>query len=71
MISAYKATVADGSLTSGIAANAFLKNIPFHQRVKKQTKNTKARITVSLRLLSTRFCFAPSGLLSEANHEMY
>lgn len=72
MISACKATVADGSLTSGIAANAFLKNIPFHQRVKKkQTKNTKARITVSLRLLSTRFCFAPSGLLSEANHEMY
>lgn len=72
MISAYKATVADGSLTSGIAANAFLKNIPFHQRVKKkQTKNTKARITVSLRLLSTHFCFAPSGLLSEANHEIY
>lgn len=68
MISACKATVADGSLTSGIAANAFFTNVPFHQRVIKQTKNTKARITVSLRLLSTRFCFAPSGLLSEANH---
>lgn len=64
MISAYKATVADGSLTSGIA---FFTNVPFHQRVKK-TKNTKARITVSLKLLSTGFCFAPSGLLSEANH---
>lgn len=72
MISAYKATVADGSLTSGIAANAFLKDVPFHHRFKKKKKqNTKARITVSLRLLSTHFCFAPSGLLSEANHAMY
>lgn len=38
MISAYKATVADGSLTSGIAANTFFTNVPFHQRVKKTNK---------------------------------
>lgn len=45
MISACKATLADGSLTSGIAANAFLKDLTFHYRFRETQKNTKARIT--------------------------
>lgn len=48
MISAYKATIADGSLTSGIAANAFLKNVPFHQRVKKTKQKTLKQESLSV-----------------------